>query len=58
MSREDLLAIPIRQLQSRTEDIEKATNRLKETRIKNKDGFDKIKRIRPRRVQEGDWVLA
>ena len=58
MSREDLLAIRIRQLQSRTEDIEKATTRLKEARIKNKDRFDKIKRIRPRKVQEGDWVLV
>ena len=37
MSREDLLAIRIRQLQSRTEDIEKATTRLKEARIKNKN---------------------
>ena len=38
--------------------IEKATNRLKEARIKKQDRFDKIKRIRPRKVQEGDWVLV
>ena len=58
MSREDLLAVWIRQLQSRIEDIEKATTRMKETRIKNKDRFDKMKRIRPRNVQEGDRVLV
>ena len=53
MSRQDLLAIQIQQLQSRTEGIKKATTRLREIRIKKKDRFDKMKRIQPRKVQEG-----
>ena len=58
MRREYLLAILIRQLQFRTENIEKASTRLKVAKIKNKDRSDKIKRIWPRNVQEGDWVLV
>ena len=58
MRREYLLAILIRQLQFRTENIEKASTRLKVAKIKNKDRSDKIKRIWPRNVQEGDWVFV
>ena len=49
MSREDLLAVRIRQLQCQVEDVEKDTKKLKEARIKNKARFDKVNRLRPRR---------
>ena len=58
MSREDLLAVRIRQLQCQAKDVEKATEKLKEARIKNKARFDKVNRLRPRKIQEGDWVLV
>ena len=58
MSREDLLAVRIRQLQCQAEDVEKAAEKLKEARIKNKARFDKVNRLRPRKIQEGDWVLV
>jgi hypothetical protein len=37
ISREDLLALRIRQLEQRTEDIEVARARLKDARLENKD---------------------
>ena len=58
MSREDLLEVRIRQLQCQAEDVEKATKKLKKARIKNKARFDKVNRLRPQKIQEGDWVLV
>ena len=54
----DLLALKIRQLERRKEDIDIATIKLKEARLKNKAAFDKKHRLRPREVKEGDWVLV
>jgi hypothetical protein len=58
MSREDLLALRIRQLEQRSENIEVAKARLKDPRLKNKKDFDKRHRLRPRKIVEGDWVLV
>ena len=58
MAREDLLALRIQQLERRQEDIDIATNRLKNARLKNKESFDKKHRLRPKDIEEGDWVLV
>lgn len=58
LSREDLLALRIRQLERKPEDIEVAIKRLKEAREKNKERFDRKHRLRPKAIQEGDWVLV
>ena len=58
MSREELLATRIRQLERRPEDLELAKERLEVVRIKNKARFDKTHRLRPRKVKEGDWVIV
>ena len=58
LSREELLALRIRQLERRPEDIEIAIKRLKDAREKNKDRFDRKHRLRPKAIQNGDWVLV
>ena len=58
ISREELLALRIRQLERREDDIEAAKARLKTARLKNKEAFDQRHRLRPRRIMEGDWVLV
>ena len=58
MSREDLLATRIRQLEQRPEDIEMAIDRVKGALLKNKESFDKAHRLRPKKIEEGDWVLV
>jgi hypothetical protein len=58
ISREELLALRIRQLERREDDIEAAKARLKIARLKNKEAFDQRHRLRPRRIMEGDWVLV
>ena len=45
------------ELECRAEDVEMETNKLKEARVKNKARFDQIKRVRPRKIQEGDEIL-
>ena len=58
MSREELLAARIRQLERRPEDVEWTTAKVKEVRIRNKAWFDRTHRLRPRKIEEGDWVLV
>ena len=58
ISREALLALRIRQLKRRLEDIEAAKERMKSARLKNKDYFDKLHRLKSKAIQEGDWVLV
>ena len=58
MEREDLLALRIRQLERRQEDIDIATEKLKNARLRNKELFDKKHRLRPKDIKEGDWVLV
>ena len=58
MSREELLAARIRQLERRPEDVEWTTAKVKEVRIRNKARFDQTHRLRPRKIGEGNWVLV
>ncbi|KAL3676054.1 hypothetical protein R1sor_026002 [Riccia sorocarpa] len=58
LTREELLELRIRQLEQRDEDVRTALERLKEARLSNKDRFDKRHRLRPKPVEEGDWVLV
>ena len=58
MSREDLLSVRIRQLERRPEDVSAAAERLRYARERNKAHFDKTHRLRPKKVEEGDWVLV
>jgi hypothetical protein len=58
VSREELLALRIRQLERRTEVIEVAKAQLKNVRLKNKKDFERRHQLRPRKVVEGDWVLV
>jgi len=58
ISREDLLALRIRQLERREEDIEAAFSRLRDARLKNKEVFDSTHRLRKNPIREGDWVLV
>jgi hypothetical protein len=58
MSREELLAARIWQLERRPEDVERAAEKLKVARLKNKERFDRTHRLRPKKIKDGDWVLV
>jgi hypothetical protein len=58
MSGEELLAARIRQLERRPEDMERAVERLRTARMRNKERFDRTHRLRPKKIEEGDWVLV
>ena len=58
MSREELLAARIRQLERRPEDVESAVEKLRVARMMNKARFDQTHQLRPRKIEEGDWVLV
>ena len=58
MSREDLLTAWIRQLERISDYVERATARVKEASIRSKAWFDRTHRLRPRKIEEGDWVLV
>ena len=58
MSREELLAARIRQLERRPEDVEQAAEKLRMARMRNKAQFDRTHRLRPKKIEEGDWVLV
>jgi translation initiation factor IF-1 len=58
MSREELLAARIRQLERRPEDVERATEKLRTARLRNKERFDRTHRIRAKKIEEGDRVLV
>ena len=58
MSREQLLAARIRQLERRPADLENARKIMETTRVKNKIRFDKTHRLRPKKIEEGDWVVV
>ncbi|KAL3702469.1 hypothetical protein R1sor_020491 [Riccia sorocarpa] len=55
---ETLLALRIRQLERREEDLADAQEKLKQARLKNKSRFDKTHRLRPKQIKVGDWVLV
>ena len=58
MSREEMLAARIRQLERKSEDVERAKEKLHAARARNKRRFDWTHRLRPKKVEEGDWVLV
>ena len=58
MTREDLLALRIQQLEQHKEDVEQAQLKLKESRMKSKALFDQKHRLRPTAIEDGDWVLV
>jgi hypothetical protein len=58
MSREELLAAQIRQLQRRPEDVARATERLRAARVRNEERFDRTHRLQPKKIEDGDWVLV
>ena len=58
MSREELLAARIQQLKRRPEDVERAAEKLLVARVKNEEQFERAHRPRPKKVEEGDWVLV
>ena len=58
MSWEELLAARIRQLERRPKDVEGAAERLRMVRMRNKARFDRTHRLRPKKIEEGDWVLV
>ena len=58
MSREELLTVRIRQLEGREEDIAEAARRQQEARLRNKQWFDRKHRLRPRKIEDRDWVIV
>ena len=50
----EVLAMRIRQLERRLEDLELENERLEAARIKNKAQFDKTHRLHPQKIKEGD----
>ena len=55
---EELLAVRIRQLKRRPEDLENVRKIMEAARMKNKIQFDKTHQLRPKKIEEGDWVLV
>ena len=58
MSREELLTAWIRQLERRPKDLEHARKIMEVARVNNKIQFDKTHRLRPKKIEEGDWVFS
>ena len=42
----------------RPEDVERAAEKLLVARVKNEEQFERAHRPRPKKVEEGDWVLV
>jgi hypothetical protein len=45
-------------VERRPEDVERATEKLCTARVRNKERFDRTHRLRPKKIEEGDWVLV
>ena len=58
MMREELLVARKQRLERRPEDLEHARKIMEVARVKNKIRFDKTHRLRPKKIEEGDWVLV
>ena len=54
MSQEELLAARIRRLEQGLEDVERAAEKLRLARLKNKGRFDRTHGLRPKKMEEGD----
>jgi hypothetical protein len=57
VSQEELLLKRIEQFGQTPGKVAEAIERVKAKRMANKPRFDKKHRFRPKRIQEGDWVL-
>ena len=57
VSKEELLQRRIEQFDQTPEKIAIALAKMKQRRLASKTRFDKTHRLRPQRIQEGDWVL-
>jgi hypothetical protein len=57
LSREELLLRRIEHFDQTPAKVDAAIQELKKKRLANKERFDKVHRLRPKLVQEGDWVL-
>ena len=55
---EELLAAQIQQLEIRPKDLEHAQKIMEVARVKNRIRFEKSHRLRPKKIEEGDWVLV
>ena len=58
MSREELLAVQIRQLEGRPEDVADAVRRQQEAWFRSKYQFDKKHRLQPQKIEETDWMIV
>ena len=52
------MAARIYQLKRRREDVAWAKAKLQKAREKNKGWFDRMHRLRLKKIKEGDWVLV
>ena len=53
-----MLEFCIQQLERLPEDLEIALEKMKTARLGNKERFDRIHRLRKKKIREGDWVLV
>ena len=58
ITRERLLELRIQQLERLPEDQKIALEKMKATRLANKERFDKTHRLRSKPIEVGDWVLV
>ncbi|KAH7286287.1 hypothetical protein KP509_33G067400 [Ceratopteris richardii] len=58
VSREELLALQLKQLKQDNKNLKEAIKKLKTSRLKNKIYFDKKHRLRLQPIESGDWVLV
>ncbi len=58
VSTEELIQRRINLFSQSPEKIQLAVENIKEARMKNKEYFDKTHRVRPKKIEEGDWVLV
>jgi hypothetical protein len=54
MSWEELLVARIRQLERRPEKVERVKEKLRAARERNKTRFNRMHRLRPKKIKEGD----
>ena len=47
----------IKQLEIRPEDLELLLEKIEVARLKNKDRFDKTHQLRPKNIEERDWIV-
>ena len=58
MSREELLVVRVWQIEGGPEDLVEAIRRQQEAQFRIKRTFDAKHRLRPQKIEEGDWVIV